>query len=253
VPTFGRDGIELHYEIHGAGEPVVLLHGFTSLGSTWERNGWVELLLTHGFQPIAMDARSHGLSSHVFDPAACATDVLAGDVVELLDQLAIPAASVIGFSMGGGIALELALTSPSRVKKLVIGGVGDAAINDLHKAAEVAAIAEAFSNPNVEVPRGSPPDLLRKNAEGAGNDLLALLPFLQSGGWPGGLRSIRRLSMPSLVIVAEDDEYMAATDALLTRLKPTQILRLHGKGHHQVMRDDEVKQSALVFLRSAVR
>jgi pimeloyl-ACP methyl ester carboxylesterase len=105
----------------------------------------------------------------------------------------------------------------------------------------------------VEVPRGNPPDLLRKNAEGAGNDLLALLPFLQIGGWPGGLRSIRPVNMPSLVIVAEDDEYMAATDALLTRLDPTPILQLYGKGHHQVMRDDEVKQSALAFLRSAVR
>jgi pimeloyl-ACP methyl ester carboxylesterase len=251
VPTFGRDGIKLHYDVHGEGEPVVLLHGFTSLGSTWERNGWVELLLTYGFQPIAMDVRSHGLSSPVFDPEACATDVLAGDVVELLDHLAIPAAPIIGFSMGGGIALELALISPSRVNKLVIGGVGDAAINDLHNAAEVAAIAETFANPSLEAPRGSPPDLLRKNAEGAGNDLRALLPFLQTGGWPGGLRAIRRLNMPSLVIVAESDEYMASTDVLLARLDPTHVLRLQGKGHHQVMRDEEVKQSTLAFLRSA--
>jgi pimeloyl-ACP methyl ester carboxylesterase len=196
-----------------------------------------------------MDVRSHGRSSRVFDPAACATDVLAQDVAGLLDHLGIPSASVIGFSMGGGIALELALGSPLRVRKLVIGGVGDAAINVLHDSAEVAAIAEAFSNPSAEPPVGTPAAVIRRNAEGAGNDLRALLPFLQNGGWPAGLRSVARLNMPSLVIVAEADEYMAKTDALLAALRPTQILRLRGKGHHQVMGDDDAKRAVVAFLR----
>lgn len=249
MPTFGSNGIDLHYEVHGEGDPVVLLHGFTSLGSSWERHGWVEVLLSHGFQSILMDTRSHGLSSRVFDPRACTSDLLARDVVALLDYLAIRSTSVIGFSMGGGIALELAFQSPLRLRKLVIGGVGDAAINELHDPAEVAAIAEAFSGPSAEPPQGTSAAVIRRNAEQAGNDLSALVPFLQNGGWPGGLRSVTRLEMPSLVIVAEADEYMAKADELLTRLRPTKILRLHGKGHHQVMGDDEVKQAAVAFLR----
>jgi pimeloyl-ACP methyl ester carboxylesterase len=250
VPEFTRDGVELHYEVHGDGEPVVLLHGFTSLARTWERNGWVDALLADEFQAIALDTRSHGGSSRVFEAAACATDALAGDVVSLLDHLATRAASVIGFSMGGGIALELAFGWPSRVRKLVIAGVGDAAINDLHDPAEVAAIAEAFSNPSMEPPEGSQAARIRRNAVGAGNDVRALLPFLQLGGWPGGLRSVTRLTMPTLVIVADEDEYMASTRRLVAALGPSDVLRLRGKGHHQVMRDDHAKQAAIDFLRS---
>lgn len=251
MPIFSRDGLELHYETRGDGEPVVLLHGFTSRGSSWERYGWVDLLVDNGFQAITTDTRSHGLSARVSSQAACATDVLASDVAELLDHLAIPAASVIGFSMGGGIALELALTSPSRVHRLVVGGVGDAAIDDLHDPAEVTAIAEAFSSPNAAPPADSSAARLRRYAEGAGNDLRALLPFLQNGGWPGGLRSVARLTVPCLVIAADADEYMRETDALLAVLRPTRILRLQGKGHHEVVDDDAVKQSAVAFLRPA--
>lgn len=250
MATFSTDSVDLHYEIRGDGDPVVLLHGFTSLGSSWERHGWVEPLSIHGFRPILMDARSHGLSSRVFDSAACTTRVLALDVVRLLDYLQLPSVSVIGFSMGGGIALELAFQSPSRVRRLVIGGVGDAAINELHDPAEVAAIAEAFSEPSADPIEGTSAAVIRRNAEAAGNDLRALLPFLQNGGWPAGLGSVAPLTMPTLVIVAEADEYMSETDVLLSAIRPTQVLRLHGKGHHQVMGDDEVKQETIGFLRS---
>lgn len=251
MPTFRRNGIELHYESAGAGQPVVLLHGFTSLGGTWQRHGWTDRLVAGGFRVVLLDARSHGQSSKVYKPAECETDVLAADVLGLLDHLGIGSAHVVGFSMGGGIAIAVAAVEPSRVRSLVISGVGDAAIDDLHDPHEIAAIADAFADPTTAVPTESQAYRLRRNAIGAGNDLAALLPFLQTGGWPGGLRAVSPLKMPGLVIVAERDEYMEKAHALLSGLRPTQVLRLPRKGHHHVIADDDVQRAVIAFLRAA--
>lgn len=250
VPEFERDGIRLHYEVAGVGVPVVMLHGFTSRGSSWKRHGWVDALLASGLGVVLPDARSHGRSSKLYESAGCATEVLAADVLGLLDHLGIGSAHLLEFSMGGAVAIEIALSNPSRVRSLVVGGVGDAAMNDLHDAAEIAAIAEAFADPAAEVDLDSQAHRLRANARCAGNNLAALLPFLQGGGWPGGLRTVGQLTMPALVIVAETDEYMANVDVLLSELEPTEVLRLPGKSHHHVMPDDNVKQRVVAFFRA---
>jgi pimeloyl-ACP methyl ester carboxylesterase len=247
---FARNGVELHYEVYGKGEPVVLLHGFTSRGSSWERHGWVDLLVGHDFQAVATDVRSHGQSTRVYDPSACKTSTLAEDILGLLDHLRLPSASVFGFSMGSGIAVELAFMSPERVRKLVIAGSGDAGINELHDPVPVDAIAKEFENPSREPADGNMAARIRRNAEAAGNDLRALLPFLQNGGWPAGLHCTKRLSMPSLVIVADTDEYMPTADAFLAALEPSEIVVLHGMGHHDVLPNYDVKQKVVAFLRA---
>jgi pimeloyl-ACP methyl ester carboxylesterase len=249
MPTFSREGIRLQYETRGTGDPVVLLHGFTSLNSSWERNGLVCTLVDNGFRAISPDARSHGSSDPVFDPAMCTPDMLAADVMELLDHLGIDSASLVGFSMGGGTALRIALDAPERVKRLVVGGVGDSAINALHDPRQIRELADAFSG-HTDPPAESNAAKLRRNAELAGNDCRALLPFLQQGGWPGGLTEVAPLKVPALVIVAEGDEYMTQSEALLAALAPTQAMHLRDHGHHGVMGDDAVKQEVIRFLTS---
>jgi pimeloyl-ACP methyl ester carboxylesterase len=249
VASFTRGGVRLWYETRGTGNPVVLLHGFTSLSGSWERNGLVQALVAHGFRAISPDARSHGSSDPVFDPALCTTDVLAADVIELLDRLGIDSASLVGFSMGGGTALRVALDAPERVMRLVVGGVGDSAINALHDPGEVRELEGAFSG-RADPPARSNAARLRRNAELAGNDRRALLPFLQQGGWPGGLTGVSPLVVPALVIVAAADEYMPRSDALLAALAPTQVLHLREHGHHGVMAHELVQQEVIRFLTS---
>lgn len=247
MPTFSRDGIRLHYESDGAGEPVVLLHGFTSLGESWRRHGWVSSLVEQGFRAIRPDARSHGSSDPVFDRARCTTAALAADAIGLLDHLALEEALFVGFSMGGGIALRVALDSPERVKRLVVAGVGDAGINGLHDPDEIGELAAAFGGAT-EPREGGMASRIRRNAELARNDARALLPFLQQGGWPAGLTDVSRLEVPSLVIVAEADEYMPRAGTLLAALAPEEVVRVPGLGHHQFMDDAAVRQEAIRFL-----
>lgn len=243
MPAYRRGSAELtlQYEVRGKGEPVVLLHGFTSTSESWFRLGWVDLLVNTGMRVVAPDARSHGRSAPVLDPEGCATEVLAADVVALLDELELSQASLFGFSMGGGVALRLAMDWPERVTHLAIAGVGDAAINSLHDPAEIAELRQAFTAPESD-------NRIRRNAEFAGNDLRALLPFLQQGGWPGGLRSLAPVLAPRLVVVAEGDEHMAETDELLRWLSPAEVRRFPGLSHFDVLGDATVKAEVVGFL-----
>ncbi|MDQ3380417.1 MAG: alpha/beta fold hydrolase [Actinomycetota bacterium] len=188
MPSFRSDGVELHFEDHGEGEPALLLHGFTlSFASTWESTGWVDLLTSTGRRVIGLDFPSHGGSDAVYEPGRCSPAALAADVVALLDQLRLGRVDLVGFSLGAGIALRVAMVQPQRVHRLIVGGIGDAAINELHDPNQIATIAAAFAAESSDEVSDRVARRIRQNAELGGRDLSALLPFLQGDGWPGGL------------------------------------------------------------------
>ncbi len=142
MPNFERDGRRLHYELLGQGRPVVLIHGFTNAGWSWMNQ--VAALVFAGYSVILPDLRGHGLS----DPATDVTTVddLTRDVIGLLDHLAIERASVCGLSLGGMIALTLALEQPQRVDRLVVAN-SRAAFNDPATADLVAGWVKMFHQP----------------------------------------------------------------------------------------------------------
>lgn len=109
------NGLELYYEIHGSGRPLVLLHGgLHTIGLSFGR-----LLepLAAGRQVIAVELQGHG---HTVDSDRPMTiEALAGDVVALLDHLGIAQADVFGFSLGGLVGYELALSHPDRIGRLI--------------------------------------------------------------------------------------------------------------------------------------
>ena len=117
-PTTGYapvNGLKMYYEIHGSGEPVVLLHGaFMAITDDW--SVWIsELSKTR--KVIAIEMQGHGRTA---DTGRDFTyDNLADDVAALLDYLKIPSADVIGYSLGGGVALNCAIRHPDKVRKVV--------------------------------------------------------------------------------------------------------------------------------------
>lgn len=115
MPTIEANGITLYYETDGAGEPLLLLHGLGSRGEDWQLQ---VPFFARRFQVIVADMRGHGRSSK--PPGPYSVPMMATDVVALLDALEIPAVSIVGLSMGGMIAFQLAVDHPDRVTRLVI-------------------------------------------------------------------------------------------------------------------------------------
>src|ERR1700726_3165835 len=104
MPSFSHDGAEIAFFDEGAGEPIVLVHGFASNKEVnWVAPGWVTTLARAGRRVIALDNRGHGASTKLYDPAAYHSERMAGDVVALLDHLGIATADVMGYSMGARI------------------------------------------------------------------------------------------------------------------------------------------------------
>jgi 3-oxoadipate enol-lactonase len=108
---------ELHYERAGTGEPLLLIQGMSGNHLAWGRP--FSSLLEQSFETIAFDNRGIGLSRAVTEAFSIAE--MAGDTVGLLDVLEIESAHVLGISMGGMIAQELALAHPGRLRSLTLG------------------------------------------------------------------------------------------------------------------------------------
>jgi pimeloyl-ACP methyl ester carboxylesterase len=117
MPTLERGGLTFRYHDEGAGLPFVFLHG---LGGDLSQPVGLCLLPPQGLRLISMDARGHGGTVPVGDPAMFGFGVMAGDVLGLLDALGIERAVVGGISMGAGIALRMAVERPERVLGLVL-------------------------------------------------------------------------------------------------------------------------------------
>jgi len=115
MPKVKANGIDIHYEVHGAGQPVVLIPGLGADTFLYFRQ--IPEFSKH-FQVIAFDPRGAGESDKPDEPYSIAT--FAADTAGLLQALGIPRAHIVGASLGGLIAMEFALTYPAMVDRLVL-------------------------------------------------------------------------------------------------------------------------------------
>ena len=110
MPSFLSNGVEIAYRDEGAGEPVLLIHGFASNAITnWVDPGWVRHFVREGFRVIALDNRGHGASAKLYRLEDYTAAAMTEDARRLLDHLAIARADVVGYSMGARITAFLAL------------------------------------------------------------------------------------------------------------------------------------------------
>jgi pimeloyl-ACP methyl ester carboxylesterase len=113
------NGLDMYYEIHGKGQPLVLLHGaFSAIGTSFG-NVLPELARTR--RVIAFEMQAHGRTADIDRPLSM--EQMADDTVAALQQLGIENADFFGFSMGAGIALRVAIRHPEMVRKLVLASV----------------------------------------------------------------------------------------------------------------------------------
>ncbi|HLK47058.1 MAG TPA: alpha/beta hydrolase [Bryobacteraceae bacterium] len=109
------NGLQLYYEIHGAGQPLILMHG--GIGSTTMFAELLPALLT-GRQVIAIDLQAHGRTADIDRPLRY--ESMGDDIAGLLRHLDVGQADLMGYSLGGGVALRTAIQYPAAVRKLII-------------------------------------------------------------------------------------------------------------------------------------
>lgn len=109
------NGLDMYYQIHGSGEPLILLHG--GVGAI-EMFGEVLPLLAEGRQVVAVDLQAHGRTADIDRPLSL--ELMADDIAALIEHIGFEKADVMGYSLGGHVALRTAIQHPERVRKLVV-------------------------------------------------------------------------------------------------------------------------------------
>jgi pimeloyl-ACP methyl ester carboxylesterase len=242
---FDSDGIRLHYEVHGPeqGTPVVVVHGFASdYRLNWVGTRWQEALTTAGFRVFGLDCRGHGHSDKPHDSAAYDIRIMARDVTHLMDTEELTSACYLGYSMGARIGLQVAMDSPDRVRRAVLGGIGmTGAIPS------AGAIAEAFR-------RGEPTDdpiaqsFYRFASARPTNDLEALaacITGLQPRWDPAALSAIQT---PILVVAGDRDELAPDAPELVELIPSSRLVTIANRDHMGAVPAREFKQAAIEFL-----
>jgi pimeloyl-ACP methyl ester carboxylesterase len=113
------NGLKMYYEIHGIGQPLVLLHGaFSGIGTSF---GEILPQLAETRQVIAFELQAHGRTADINRPLSL--EGMADDTAAALDQLGIERADIFGYSMGAGVALRVAIRHSAVVRKLVLAAV----------------------------------------------------------------------------------------------------------------------------------
>jgi len=113
------NGLQMYFEIHGTGQPLVLLHGaFSAIGTSF---GQMLPGLAQGRQVVAVELQGHGRTADIDRPMTL--EVMAEDVATAIDQLGIEPADIFGYSTGAAVALQLVIRHPAAVRKLVLASV----------------------------------------------------------------------------------------------------------------------------------
>ena len=233
------DSTKIYYEVKGAGDAVVLVHGFIVNGQSWKRTELYKNLLEEGYKVIILDQRGNGFSDKPHTPEAYENDAEAKDIMALMKKLKIKKYSAVGYSRGSIIVSRL-LVLDKRIKKGVMGGMG----------------AE-FTNP--EWPRRimfykalsgeSVPELaaMVENVKKQGLDQQALA-YLQKAQPSTSKAALRKIKQPVLIICGDKDSDNGSAKELADLFKHP-VYRVTPGDHGSASRTKEFSIQVISFLK----
>ena len=241
----------LHIETAGAGAPLVLLHGFTGSGESWARHvpGFAGRFFT-----VAIDLLGHGRSDAPADPERYHIERAADDVLGVLDQLGLTRAAVLGYSMGGRLALFLATVAPERISALVLESSSpgirvaaerreraarDAALADEIERDGIAAFVERWERLPLFATQARLPDAERaalraQRLAQAPRGLANSLRGMGQGAQPPLFERLPTIPMPALVLVGALDPAYCSLGREMIRLIPKARLAIIPDAGHAV-------------------
>ena len=121
MPTINRNGVQIYYEAHGEGYPVLLTHGYSATAQMWQPQ---LAALSSRYRFISWDMRGHGRSDSPEDPGQYSHAACVADMAALLDAAGAERAVLSGLSLGGFVSLEFLLEHPDRVDAVMLFDTG---------------------------------------------------------------------------------------------------------------------------------
>ena len=211
--------------------PVVLLHGFaTSTERTWREPGWFDLLKDARRRTFGIDLLGHGEADKPTDPAAY-DDLM----TPVLEQFPESSADVIGYSLGARTALQIAITHPGRINRLVLGGVGRNVVAD--PAAEAADGEMA----------GHVASRFESLIATPGNDAEALRACISAPRPPFTAEELATVTIPCLIVIGDED-FAGPPDPLADALPDATVKLLRGVDHFGLPKQFGFIDAALEFI-----
>lgn len=220
MPRVEVNGIELNYEVHGEGYPVVFLHGFVGTVNMWRPQVPV---ISQEYRFIIYDARGHGASESPTSADQYSADIVVEDLFQLLGALGIERAVIGGLSMGGYESLRFYLTHPEKVTALILMDTGPGYRNPARREEwnrQQEERATLLESRGIEAfAAGSPSytpreQVLRLNPVGLAN--MGRKVVAQHDSWV--IDNLDKIKVPTLVLVGENDTAFLAAAAYMSRV-----------------------------------
>lgn len=230
MPALDRDGVRIHYEVHGDGPTILLSHGYGSSGRMWQ--GQLEPL-SQGYQLVTWDMRGHGDSDYPEDQSRYSEEHTVADMAAILDAVGADTAIVGGLSLGGYMSLAFRLAYPQRVRALLLFDTGPGFRKDEARErwnATAHRIADRYDQRGLDG-LGDGHEVsasMHRDASGlsrAARGMLAQRDARIIDSLPG-------IDIPTLVLVGADDtDYLAAASYLATKIPGAQKVEIPKAGH----------------------
>lgn len=243
---FRNGAVEIGFIDEGAGEPIVLIHGFASNKEVnWVNPGWVATLAGAGRRAIALDCRGHGASTKLYDPALYRTELMADDVRALLDHLGLERADVMGYSMGARITAFLALARPDRMRSAILGGLGASLVEGAGLPESIAVALEASSVDDVSGPQGR---MFRIFADQTKSDRKALAACIRGTRQTLVPQQLAAMATPTLIAVGTKDQVAGSPQQLAALIPGAKAIDIPNRDHMLAVGDRVFKSAVLEFL-----
>ena len=231
MPKLNRDGINIYYEVHGSGPPLLLTHGYSSTSGMWQ--GQIEALSKH-HKLVLWDMRGHGQSDYPSDPAEYSEALTVGDIAALLDAAGAETAIVGGLSLGGYMSLAFHRTHPERVRALLIIDTGPGFKKDDAREAwnaRALATADKLDQEGLEVLKAATRERATASHRNAKGLTLAARGMLTQRD-AAVMELLPNIKVPSLIVVGADDTpFLAASDYMAAKIPGAQKVVIPAAGH----------------------
>ncbi|MBV8192385.1 MAG: alpha/beta fold hydrolase [Alphaproteobacteria bacterium] len=254
MPKLDRDGVNIHYEIHGRGPTLLLSHGYSSTCRMWD--GQVAALKDR-YQVIVWDMRGHGESDYPADQKLYSEALTVGDMKALLDHVGAQTAIVGGLSLGGYMSLAFIASHPERVRALMLFDTGPGFKKDEARAKwnETAQQRAArFDKEGLAALNSS--DEVKPTRHRDASGLAGAARGMLAQQNDRVIQSLDKVAVPTLVLVgANDTGFLAATDYMAAKIKGSTKVVIPDAGHaanlHQPARFNQAVEAFLARLPAA--